>query len=89
MPLNIDLLLGVKRKGARTVAQCPACAEAGHDKHAKDHLVIFENGAYACVANPGDKDHRRRIWALAGDTRQKAINRETSIGRTLRRLVRE
>jgi hypothetical protein len=47
------------------LARCPACAEGGQDRRAA-HLVIFPSGKFACAAHPGDGEHRRRIFALAG-----------------------
>ena len=46
-------------------ARCPACAEEGSDRTG-NHLAIFPDGCFACAAFPGDRDHRRRIFALAG-----------------------
>jgi hypothetical protein len=70
MPLRTALLKKLKQRGNKTVAQCPACAEDGGDKHGQ-HLVIYADGRFGCVANPGDRAHRRRIAELAGDpTRQ-------------------
>lgn len=57
----------IQRRSDRIVAQCPACAEADADKSG-DHLVIFPDGKYGCVANPGDTTHRQRIWHLVGST---------------------
>jgi hypothetical protein len=69
MPLDLSKLQGVKRaqNGAIT-ARCPACAEDGRD-HTGDHLVVYPDGRYGCLTCPGaeGEDHRKRIWALAGD----------------------
>src|SRR5262245_9965985 len=48
-------------------AQCPACAEAGQDRKG-EHLRISPEGKFGCCVFPGDREHRRRIFALAGDT---------------------
>lgn len=51
------------------IARCPACAEGGHDRTG-EHLIVFQNGRFACVLHPGDgadaQQHRRSIWRLAG-----------------------
>lgn len=72
MSLDLGRLRFVRRVNGKMVAQCPACAEAGHDRHGKNHLVVWSSGQFACVSNPGDKGHRKRIWELAGDRRAKA-----------------
>src|SRR2546425_8725666 len=46
-------------------AQCPACAEAGQDRKG-EHLRISPEGKFGCCVFPGDREHRRRIFALAG-----------------------
>ena len=50
------------------IAQCPACARAGYDLNKQDHLIIFEDGSFACVVNPGDEgaEHRKEIFELVG-----------------------
>jgi hypothetical protein len=53
-------------------ARCPACAEAGHD-HKGEHLIIKPDGRFGCCANPKDRQHRKRIFALAGDTARRSI----------------
>ncbi len=47
-------------------ARCPACAEGGHDRKG-EHLLIKPDGRFGCCANPKDREHRKRIFALAGD----------------------
>lgn len=66
-PTSLDLnrLEFVRPIGTKFVAQCPACAADGHDNKG-EHLAIYPNGAYGCVVHPGDKDHNRKIFALAG-----------------------
>jgi len=53
-------------------AQCPACAEAGQDRTG-EHLRISPEGKFGCCVFPGDREHRRRVFALAGDHGPKAI----------------
>lgn len=52
-------------------AQCPACAEKGGDSNG-EHLRVFGNGKFGCVANPKDSGHTKRIFALAGSRRRPA-----------------
>jgi hypothetical protein len=49
-----------------TICQCPACAEDGHDLTGRNHLIVYPDGRFGCVLNPGDPEHRSRIFALAG-----------------------
>lgn len=64
--LDLNKLNKVKEGTTKTVAQCPACAESGMDKGGR-HLVLYPGGKFGCVAHPGDHEHTRRIWHLAGD----------------------
>jgi len=68
MSLELALLENVRKRIGKIVARCPACAEQNHDQKG-EHLVIFPNGSFACVANPGKEGHkhRQRIFALASD----------------------
>ena len=45
--------------------RCPACAAAGSDAKG-DHLVIYPDGGYGCVANPKDKLHTKEIFRQVG-----------------------
>jgi hypothetical protein len=51
--------------GGIVQARCPACAEGGHDRTG-EHLRIYPDGRFGCCVHPKDKDHRKRIFALAG-----------------------
>jgi hypothetical protein len=53
-------------------AQCPACAESGQDRKG-EHLRISPDGKFGCCVYPGDSQHRKRIFALAGSHGPKAI----------------
>lgn len=53
-------------------ARCPACAEDGRDR-AGNHLRITADGRFGCCVHPKDGDHRKRIFALAGDTSPRAF----------------
>ena len=61
-----NLANGLKR------AQCPACAEAGQDKKG-EHLRIFPDGRFGCCVHPKDREHRKRIFALAGERGRQEI----------------
>jgi hypothetical protein len=52
--------------GGVVQARCPACAEGGHDK-AGEHLRVYPDGRFGCCVYPKDREHRKRIYALAGD----------------------
>ena len=68
MSLNIEKLENVvRRDDGSIVAQCPACAADGHDQTGRNHLVIYPDGKFGCVANAEDKSHRKRIIELVGD----------------------
>jgi|GEM_PF-1464204 len=60
-------LENVRTINGKTVARCPACAEAGGDKSG-EHLCIAAAGHFGCVKYPGREgaEHRKRIFALAG-----------------------
>jgi len=67
MPLDLARLQKVKpTSDGGAIARCPACAQADGDSHGQ-HLRVFPDGAFACAAHPGDRDHRRLVWQLAGD----------------------
>jgi hypothetical protein len=85
MSLEISKLDHVRKRGGKITAQCPACAEAGHDQ-TRDHLVIQADGRFGCVVYPGDspdaREHRKRIFALCGDREIKPlIASSPSVGR--------
>lgn len=65
MPLNLSRLENIQVRGDKRTARCPACAESGHDSTG-EHLVIYADGRFGCVVAPGDVEHRRVIWKLAG-----------------------
>ena len=50
------------------IAQCPACAEQGDDLHNQDHLIVYADGRFGCVLNPGEdgEEHRKEIFRLVG-----------------------
>lgn len=65
MSLDLEKLENVREREAKTIARCPACAVTGHDKRG-EHLILYPDGRFGCVANSGDAEHRRVIWKLAG-----------------------
>jgi hypothetical protein len=62
----VELADGVKR------ARCPACAEGGSDRKG-EHLRVYPDGKFGCCVFPQDREHRKRIFALAGDRGRQAI----------------
>ena len=78
--LDLQRLENVKHPAAgKLTARCPACHEAGGDRRG-EHLVCWtESGKFACAVHPGDREHRRRIWQLAGlpDADRRAPRRRT------------
>jgi hypothetical protein len=67
MSIDLSLLQNVRTSGNKTIARCPACAEMGQDKKG-NHLVISEEGKFACVMFQGASghEHRKRIFRLVG-----------------------
>ena len=73
MSLNLNKLEKVRHLANGGVeARCPACAEGGHDRKG-EHLLIKPDGRFGCCANPKDSDHRKRIFALVGDSSPRSI----------------
>jgi len=66
--LDLSRLENVRKRIGKIFARCPACAEQNHDQKG-DHLAIFPDGSFACIANPGKEGHkhRQRIFTLASD----------------------
>lgn len=66
MNLDLSKLENVSKVAhGKTTARCPACAAGGGDEKG-NHLVIYEEGKYGCVAYPDDNAHRKEIFALVG-----------------------
>lgn len=55
----------VHKSDGKIQSRCPACKERGGDSKG-EHLVIFPDGRFGCVANPGDKRHNSEILGLVG-----------------------
>ena len=73
MGLQIDRLEKVRTTGGGLIhARCPACAvESGDTKG--EHLIIYPDGRFGCCVNPGDKQHRKRIFALVGEATKRQV----------------
>lgn len=66
--LNPKLIQNAKTgDDGKIVGGCPACSEKGHDGK-KNHLVVYPDGGFGCIAQKGNKDHNRRILELIGTT---------------------
>lgn len=78
--LDLSLLKKKKAAGNTVTAQCPACAQAGEDKTG-NHLVVFGNGKWGCVVNPGPagRHHRREIFKLVGETERRTEQRYVKV----------
>lgn len=91
MSLDLGRLEKVRQRGGKTLGRCPACAESGADKRG-EHLMIAEDGKFACVAFPGPAGdaHRQRVFELAGERRTQPCSlpraRDHSAARPLPRL---
>lgn len=66
MSLDINKLEKVRELGGGSLqARCPACAEGGQDRSG-NHLKIYADGRFGCCVHAKDREHRKRIFALAG-----------------------
>lgn len=59
------LIISEERPNGFIWAACPACREMDEDKSG-NHLQIQPNGKYGCAKYPGNKEHRKAIFRLAG-----------------------
>lgn len=76
--LDLSKLENVKQRDCKTVAACPACRAAGHDRKG-NHLWIKSlngSGQYGCAAHEGDSQHRKEIFALVGIHEQRELTPE-------------
>lgn len=71
MSLDKSKLESLCEKGDKWTARCPACGEKGGDNRG-EHLVLYPDGKFGCVAHQGDPTHNKRIWRLAGDHSQRS-----------------
>lgn len=51
--------LKLEGDGEKWIGRCPACAAAGRDEKGQ-HLVVFADGRFGCVVNPGEAGHDHR-----------------------------
>ena len=73
MGLNLEKLEKARKlTGGIVQARCPACAEGGNDRTG-EHLRVYPDGRFGCCVHPKDRDHRKRIFALAGDRQRQDI----------------
>jgi hypothetical protein len=72
MSLDLSKLEKVRDFGEGMLARCPACAETGQDGRG-EHLRIYPDGKFGCCVHPGDSEHRKRIFALAGERGRRGI----------------
>lgn len=66
--LDLSKLENVRQRGHQTIAACPACRAADHDRKG-NHLWIKStdgSGQYGCVAHPKDNAHNKAIFAHVG-----------------------
>jgi hypothetical protein len=67
MSLDLKKLQKVVNLGTDGIrARCPACAEEGRDRKG-EHLKIYSDGRFGCCVHPADREHRKRIFLLAGE----------------------
>jgi hypothetical protein len=67
MALDRSRLQMVKpQEDGSIICQCPECASQGGDRRGQ-HLIVFDDGAFACVVYPGDAGHRRAVFAHVGE----------------------
>lgn len=79
MSLLLSCLEKVRELGnGVTQARCPACAEGGRDR-AGEHLRIYPDGRFGCCVYPKDHEHRKRIFALAGDRAPKTFTVKATV----------
>jgi hypothetical protein len=71
----VDLAGGMMR------ARCPACAETGQDKKG-EHLRVYPDGRFGCCVHPKDREHRRKIFALAGERSRQGIKVRVASGKS-------
>lgn len=61
------------------IAQCPACATTGADLRGKNHLKIYNSGAFGCVVDDS-KAHNKFIYSFLYDklTEEQKLDLETN-----------
>ena len=82
MPLDLKKLENrVDLADGLTRARCPACAEKGQDKKG-EHLRIYPDGRFGCCVFSRDREHRKRIFALAGERSRQGIKVRVASAKT-------
>jgi hypothetical protein len=67
MSLDLKKLQNARQLPSGVIqARCPACAKTDSDK-AGEHLRVYPDGRFGCCVHPKDREHRRQIFALAGE----------------------
>ncbi|XHR28443.1 MAG: hypothetical protein ACFUZC_21315 [Chthoniobacteraceae bacterium] len=72
MGFDLKKLENVRESGGKVTARCPACVQDGGDAKG-EHLVVYRDGKYGCVAHPKDKEHARAIFRLVGIRADKPV----------------
>jgi len=81
MSLDLGKLEKLRELGNGVVqARCPACAGGGRDR-AGEHLRVYPDGRFGCAVYPKDREHRKRIFALAGDNTPRQFTVKVASGR--------
>jgi hypothetical protein len=80
MSLDVRLLEKVRELANGVIqARCPACAEGGRDRTG-EHLRLYPDGRFGCCVHPRDREHRKRIFALAGDKSSRSFTVKIASG---------
>lgn len=89
MSLNLSKLEKLFNLGNGAMrARCPACAAAGQDRTG-EHLRIAADGRFGCCIHPKDREHRKKIFALAGErSRPQPIRVRVAAGKSFSPLGR-
>lgn len=81
MSLDLNKLEGVVELAEGVIrARCPACAESGSDQKG-EHLRIYPDGRFGCCVFPRDREHRKRIFALAGKRGRQSIKVRVAVAK--------
>lgn len=83
MSLDHSKLEKLRDFGDGKIARCPACAEGGQDRKG-EHLRIYSDGKFGCCVHPGDSEHRKRIYALAGLRGHRGISLKVATKSTIK-----
>lgn len=64
--IDITRLEKVRQSGTKITARCPACAAVGNDRSGDHFYMNVTTEKWGCGCIPGDREHRREIFALVG-----------------------